>query len=189
MMPTSKTDPTALRNPFDFKPRIVKVRGKPVEAVFDYNDWRLLVEAIEDLADSYVALVALRDPGQSFPLDLIRQIAEGCSPIAVFRKHRGMTQANLADKAKLNRLYISQLETGHRVPSLDALSKIAEALSVGPALLVPETEPFPARQSKGSKIDVPSSGVLRVKKTSLRAAAAYKRPTGSIKRSIKKPRT
>jgi transcriptional regulator with XRE-family HTH domain len=46
------------------------------------------------------------------------------------RKARGMTQAELAKKAKLHRIYVAQIEGQTKVPSLAALEKLAKALRV-----------------------------------------------------------
>jgi transcriptional regulator with XRE-family HTH domain len=47
------------------------------------------------------------------------------------REAKGMTQAELAKKAKVKRPYITMLETGQRkAPSLAALQRIAKALGV-----------------------------------------------------------
>lgn len=47
------------------------------------------------------------------------------------REAQGMTQAELAKRAKVKRPYITMLETGQRkAPSLAALRRIAKALGV-----------------------------------------------------------
>jgi transcriptional regulator with XRE-family HTH domain len=51
------------------------------------------------------------------------------------RKHRklkGMTQEQLALEAEMERSYVSDLERGTRNPSVRALGRLAEALSVKP---------------------------------------------------------
>jgi transcriptional regulator with XRE-family HTH domain len=50
--------------------------------------------------------------------------------IKELREAVGMTQADLAEKAKLSRIYIQKLELGERIsPSLPALERIARALN------------------------------------------------------------
>lgn len=51
------------------------------------------------------------------------------------RKSRGMTQAELADKAGVAQAYVAQIEGG-RTPSLETLVNLAEALNVPPDLLL-----------------------------------------------------
>ncbi len=55
---------------------------------------------------------------------------DGENTIKVRRDFRGMTAKALADAAGLSALYVSQIESGAREGSLDALKKIAEALKV-----------------------------------------------------------
>ena len=46
------------------------------------------------------------------------------------RNERGLTQQGLADKAKINRVYLAQLEGQARTPSLAMLGRLAKALKV-----------------------------------------------------------
>jgi transcriptional regulator with XRE-family HTH domain len=49
--------------------------------------------------------------------------------IRALRARRGLTQATLADRARLSRVYIQKLELGERAsPSLPVLERIATAL-------------------------------------------------------------
>ena len=48
----------------------------------------------------------------------------------MFRDHRGLTQTQLAEAAGLKQSYVSQIEAGTRNGSVDALTRIAEALRV-----------------------------------------------------------
>ena len=50
-----------------------------------------------------------------------------------FRHEKGITQEELADLAKLNRTYLSKLETGATYAGLEIVGKLAEALAVEPA--------------------------------------------------------
>ena len=46
------------------------------------------------------------------------------------RERRGWTQAALADKADMHRVYLAQIEAGTKIPSIPALEKLAKALKV-----------------------------------------------------------
>ena len=48
-----------------------------------------------------------------------------------WRVKRGLGQTELARKVGLHRVYIAQLETGARQPSLTTLKKLAKVLGVG----------------------------------------------------------
>ena len=52
------------------------------------------------------------------------------------RKARGMSQQDLADKARLTRVFITRVEAGQQDPSLSTINAIARALDVSAAELM-----------------------------------------------------
>lgn len=50
--------------------------------------------------------------------------------IRSYRLQRGMSQGDIEKRTGLLRCYLSRVENGHTVPSLDTLGKIAQALDV-----------------------------------------------------------
>ena len=60
--------------------------------------------------------------------------------IAYYRKLRGMTQEELAEKVEVDRSRISKTEIAWAGTSLDALFKIADALEVEPYKLLMERD-------------------------------------------------
>jgi transcriptional regulator with XRE-family HTH domain len=50
--------------------------------------------------------------------------------IRTFRLQKGLSQGDIEKKTGLLRCYLSRVENGHTVPSLDTLSKIAIALDL-----------------------------------------------------------
>ncbi len=48
--------------------------------------------------------------------------------IRSFRQKRGLSQGDLEKRSGLMRCYISRVENGHTIPSLETLSRIAKAL-------------------------------------------------------------
>lgn len=54
------------------------------------------------------------------------------------RDAKSFTQEELAFRAGMKRSYLSDLERGHRNPTVRALGRIAEALDVKPAELLQE---------------------------------------------------
>lgn len=50
--------------------------------------------------------------------------------IRTFRLQKGFSQGDIEKKTGLLRCYLSRVENGHTVPSLDTLAKIAEALEL-----------------------------------------------------------
>jgi transcriptional regulator with XRE-family HTH domain len=60
--------------------------------------------------------------------------------VRTLRELRGMSQEALADRAGLHRTAISLIETAKRGSTLDTIEKLARALSVEPAELMPTLE-------------------------------------------------
>ncbi|OFV84479.1 MAG: hypothetical protein A2W26_01225 [Acidobacteria bacterium RBG_16_64_8] len=50
--------------------------------------------------------------------------------VAQFREQRGLTQRDLAKKARVNRVTLARLERAMHPPTLDTLERIARALGV-----------------------------------------------------------
>jgi len=46
------------------------------------------------------------------------------------REHKGMSQGDIEKRTGLQRVYISRVENGHTVPSIETLEKFARALGV-----------------------------------------------------------
>jgi transcriptional regulator with XRE-family HTH domain len=46
------------------------------------------------------------------------------------RQKKGLTQATLATRAKLHRVYVAQIEAQTKIPSLAALERLARVLGV-----------------------------------------------------------
>lgn len=58
------------------------------------------------------------------------------NPIKILRKHRGLTQVELAEKSGLSRPYLAELETGRKEGSITALKNLATALAVNISHLI-----------------------------------------------------
>lgn len=56
--------------------------------------------------------------------------------IKYYRKERGLTQRELAEKTKMSRSHIASIEGGAYTPSLTTLSEIANVLGVDSAILL-----------------------------------------------------
>ena len=51
-------------------------------------------------------------------------------PIKIIRKHKGLTQQELASKANISRPFLTEIETKKKNGSIQALKQIADALDV-----------------------------------------------------------
>ena len=90
------------------------------------------------LADSTVSHYANPSSGGSMPKEKPRvNIGE---VIKTYRSQRGLSQGDIERRTGLLRCYLSRVENGHTVPSLETLAKIAEAMDISLADFFPGTE-------------------------------------------------
>lgn len=61
--------------------------------------------------------------------------------LRMFRLKQGLTQKQLAAKAKMSYVHLSNVETGKADPSLSTLKRLAKALGVTVSELVKEPSP------------------------------------------------
>jgi transcriptional regulator with XRE-family HTH domain len=66
-------------------------------------------------------------------MDLVELLGKN---VRHYRQLRGMTQEELAHSADMKRTYVSDMERGKRNPSVRALGRLAEALTVEPMELL-----------------------------------------------------
>ena len=52
------------------------------------------------------------------------------TPLAFWRRKRGLTQVQLAEAAGISQAYLSQIEGGHRIGDVDTVARLAKALKV-----------------------------------------------------------
>ena len=121
----------------------------------DYD--RLLAAArdkLEDEADARAASRVLarleRGEESTIPFEVVKRMRTE-NRIKVLREHRQMTQQNLADAVGMNRLYLSQIETGRAIGGLKTLTRIAKILEVPLDMLLPGNEPAKSRRRTGAK--------------------------------------
>jgi DNA-binding XRE family transcriptional regulator len=102
------------------------------------SEYEALVERFEDIADS-AALndldVRLANSETDALADYLSQrsverLIAGESPVRIWREHRGLSARALAEAAEVTPSYVSEIETGRKPGSLDAMAKIARALGI-----------------------------------------------------------
>ena len=94
------------------------------------DEYDRLRQAAEDLSDLQAYDRAMEAGGESVPAEYVNRILDGESPVRVYRDWRGMTAAALAEASKLNRVQITQIETGKRSGNVETMKKLAGALDV-----------------------------------------------------------
>lgn len=102
-------------------------------------EYEALLERAED-AEDRLALIQTRARREAIgeeawlaeclPAELMRRMIEGESPVRIWREHRGLTGKALAETAGVQPGYLSEIETGKKPGSLDAMARIARALKV-----------------------------------------------------------
>ena len=121
--------------------QIINQNNKPEWAVIPYNQYLKLVEKAElfqDIQDFDKAKAAIaRGEEKLIPAEVVNAILDGVDAIKVWRKFRGLTQVDLAQKIDISVPYLSQLESGKRKGSVDVLAAIAKALKVSLEELLP----------------------------------------------------
>ncbi|MDO8753701.1 MAG: helix-turn-helix domain-containing protein [Anaerolineales bacterium] len=114
--------------------QIIERDGKPEWAVIPYDEYLELTEQAELLEDirDFDRISAAIENGEEelIPSEVVYAILDGEHPIKVWREYRGLTQQQLADKVKISKPYLSQIETGKRKGTTEILSAIAKALDV-----------------------------------------------------------
>ena len=103
-------------------------------AVLPKADFDKLLEAFEDREDiedgrKFRAKLSAGDE-ELIPSEYGNRMIDGENKIKVWRDFRGMSAKALADAACMSAPYLSQIESGAREGSLDALKKLAEVLRV-----------------------------------------------------------
>ena len=68
--------------------------------------------------------------------------------IRSYRGDRGLSQGDIERRTGLLRCYLSRVENGHTVPSLETLSKIAEAMEINLADFFPAADSAQDRQMR-----------------------------------------
>lgn len=98
----------------------------------EYDRLRAAAENLADLQTYDCAKAALAaGEDELVPADYAHRLLNGKNPLRVYRDLRGLTQAELADKAGVNRVTVAEIETGRKQGSIATLRALADALGVG----------------------------------------------------------
>lgn len=98
-------------------------KGEPEGYIIKFDEY-------EDLHDRLAALEAYRRIKSSggIPHEIVKLELSGLSPLAAWRKHRGMTQQALAKAADITQPYVAAIEGGHKEGKASTLRQLAETL-------------------------------------------------------------
>jgi ribosome-binding protein aMBF1 (putative translation factor) len=97
-------------------------------------DYEALLRRVEDATDAAQIRAAearvAAGEDEYVPIELTRRLMGGEVPVRVWREHRGLSARALATRAGISTAYLSQIETGKKPGSFDAMAKLARALGV-----------------------------------------------------------
>lgn len=87
-------------------------------------------EDLIDIADARAIKARIDNGEETWPDTIVKALLAGENAIRAFRKYRGITSAELAKMTNLSQAYVSEIETGKKAGSIEALKAIAKALNV-----------------------------------------------------------
>jgi DNA-binding Xre family transcriptional regulator len=97
-------------------------------------DYEALLRQAEDAADAaQIRKAEARieaGADEYVPIEFTRRLMAGAVPVRVWREHRGLSGRALARRAGISAAYLSQIETGKKPGSFDAMARLARALGV-----------------------------------------------------------
>src|SRR6202051_3675883 len=99
---------------------------------------RLLVAANEDVTDAAVARKAINRNEETLSEAEMDELLAARTPLAFWRKKRGLTQAGLARAAGIAQGFLSEIESGLKTGDVTVLQRIAAALEISLLDLVPD---------------------------------------------------
>jgi len=111
---------------------------QPVAVQIPIDLWERLRKAAEDAEDAAdLERFDREDDGVRYPQAFAMSLCDGATPLRSWREHRGLTLQALADSAGVSKPYVSQIEGGKRAGTAATLKKLAAALNVPVAALLP----------------------------------------------------
>jgi predicted transcriptional regulator len=117
------------------RPQYILENDKRAFVVLPVGQYERLIEALEDASD--LADLERRLGEETVPDHVVSAIIDGENPVRVWRRHRGLSQAELSRRAGYSPSYVSDIEMGRTDGSVRAFKAIARALDVDLDMVVP----------------------------------------------------
>jgi len=102
----------------DYEALLDRLEEAEDAATFDRLEQRLAAAGPETALADYL------------PSELVKRLIDGEHPLRVWRIKRGLTREVLAATAGVSPSYLTEIETGKKPGSFDAIAKVAAALRV-----------------------------------------------------------
>ncbi|MSQ99275.1 MAG: XRE family transcriptional regulator [Xanthomonadales bacterium] len=111
--------------------QVIEKDGKPLYAVIPFEDYESLLLAARTAGEDQdlAAIRAAIDAGEeTYPPEFVEKLIETDSKLREWRKYRGMTQVQLAEKASISQGAIATIERGKRTPNMGTARRLALTL-------------------------------------------------------------
>jgi DNA-binding XRE family transcriptional regulator len=116
------------------KPQIIKTPDGAEMVVLPKSEYEGLLSALEDVEDILLAERSLARiaSGQEELITSaeMEKYLDATTPLAFWRKKRGLTQAALAKEVGVTQAYLSEIENGKKEARIGVLKDLAAALKV-----------------------------------------------------------
>lgn len=104
-------------------------------------EFERLLERLEDMEASLALLSAQReDDGTRIPHEVVKAEVAGDHPVTAWRKYRGLTARQLAERAGISAGYLSEIVTGKKPGSVEAYRALGRVLGAPIDVLSPERD-------------------------------------------------
>ncbi len=107
--------------------------GQPEYVILPWAEYQSLLEALDNRLDAAILTdfaKRLVDGEETVPDAVVARLLAGESPVKVWRDHRELTQAALAQAAGLTQSMVAMIERNNRRGTTDTLAALARALGV-----------------------------------------------------------
>ena len=93
-------------------------------------EYEALLDRMENLSDILAYDRGMADEFDALPHEFMVRLIDGEHPLTVYREWRGFSKMGLAKTSGVNRVQITNIESGKSNGSIDTLKKLADALFV-----------------------------------------------------------
>src|ERR1700727_3091929 len=101
----------------------------------------------EDVADAGIAKKSVARNEETLSETELDKLLAARTPLAFWRKKRGLTQTELAKAAEIAQGFLSEIESGLKTGDVNVLQRIASALEISLLDLVPDLPPRARRSN------------------------------------------
>ena len=111
---------------------IIEKDDQPEYAVLPFEDYRRMIDLLDDNSDCAAIDCALREDeaGDTIPSEIVNAILDGATPLRAWRQHREFTLEMLADRIGVSKKYLSQIENGQKSGTVDLYRQLSSVLDV-----------------------------------------------------------